>query len=521
MNTTKNIIDLKYFIVVLCLLLIGCNINTDKSKADPFVYVYEDQKTKNDFNFLFEHISDLQKENVLVGAEILIIRNDTIKLHDVVGWSDKEKGIKLRKNSIYRIRSMTKPIVATAILILLDESKLSLEDKVASYIPAFDNPKSREITIQQLLTHTSGLKSHDYEGIGLSKEPFEFETLREVVDEIGNIGVLQEPGKFYYSGSGIATLTELISIISGNPAEEFIHQRIFQPLMMSDSYTSFRPGVDWASNLNPTYKWNDSIDDFTQYWNAELEPEYKYFRGHGGVYTTAMDYANFLSMYLNNGKFNNKQILSEGIMAKAQSILVPLPLKAPQSHQSLAWKIQISDTLSKDIGYYKHGGSDGTLAYAYPKENTIAIYFNQSRNHPRFIFEDLLSITPPYDVYRKWNYNNEYLDQWKEVLNRKANDASKPAIENAEVLIGKYTCTTNSEFDSEIILKNGQLVIKNLNSGYETILHYYQENEFICRFRPPPDGFISKVTFKSVENEINSFSLEWLNRTKFQFEKIK
>ena len=199
------------------------------------------------------------------------------------------------------------------------------------------------------------------------------------------------------------------------------------------------------------------------------------------------------------------------------SILVPLPLKAPSSHQTLAWKVQIPDTLSKDIGYYKHGGSDGTLAYAYPKENTIALYFNQSRNHPRFIFGDLLSITPPYDVYRKWNYNNEYLDQWKEISMRDTNIVS----ENADEFIGKYICTSNSEFDSEIILKNGQLIIKNLNSGSETKLHYYQGKEFICRFRPPPDGFLSKLLFKKVENDINSFSLEWLNRTKFEFEKVK
>ena len=186
----KNIDDLKYFILVLCLLFIGCNKNSEKSNTEKFPFVHEDQKTENDFDFLFESITDLQKQNLLVGAEVLIIRNDTIQLHDVVGWSDKEKGIKLKKNSIYRIRSMTKPIVATAILILLDEGKLSLEDRVASYIPAFDNPKSREITILQLLTHTSGLKSHDYEEIGLSKEPFEFETLRGVVDEIGQIGVV-------------------------------------------------------------------------------------------------------------------------------------------------------------------------------------------------------------------------------------------------------------------------------------------------------------------------------------------
>jgi CubicO group peptidase (beta-lactamase class C family) len=521
MNKTKYIDDLKYFILVLCLLLIGCNKNTDKSNADPFPYVYEDQKTENDFDFLFERIVDLQKQNLLVGAEVLIIRNDTILLHDVVGRSDKEKGIKLKKNSIYRIRSMTKPIVATAILILLDEGKLSLEDRVASYIPAFDNSKSREITVLQLLTHTGGLKSHDYDEIGLSKPPHEFETLSEVVDEIGQIGVIGEPGKFYYSGSGIATLTRLITIASGIPAETFIQQRIFKPLNMSDSYTLFYPGVAWATSLNPTYEWNDSTNNFTQYWNPTLEPEYKYFRGHGGVYTTAMDYAKFLSLHLNNGSFNKKQILSEGIMAKAQSILVPLPLKAPQSHQSLVWKTQMSDTSSKDIGYYKHGGSDGTLAYAYPKENTIALYFNQSRNHPRFIFEDLLSITPPYDAYRKWNYNNEYLDQWKEILHREEKVQSKALDKQFETYLGTYKCINNDGFNSEILKKNDQIIIKNLRSGNEITLNHYQKNEFICRFRPPPDGFISKVIFSKNHENSQSFTLEWLNKTKFEFEKIK
>ena len=362
----KNIDDLKYFILVLCLLFIGCNKNSEKSNTEKFPFVHEDQKTENDFDFLFESITDLQKQNLLVGAEVLIIRNDTIQLHDVVGWSDKEKGIKLKKNSIYRIRSMTKPIVATAILVLIDEGKLSLEDRVSKYIPAFDNPNANEITVQQLLTHTGGLASHDYEEIGLSKQPYEFDSLSEVVNEIGQIGVIRETGKFYYSGSGIATLTELIALLSGISAEDFIQQRIFDPLGMTNSYTSFTIGVDWSSNLNPTYKWNDSINDFTQYWNPTLDPEYKYFRGHGGVYSSAMDYAIFLSMWLNKGTFNNNRILSEKIINQAQTTTVPLAEKGPYSHQSLAWKMLKPDSISNKIGYYMHGGSDGTIAMVYP-----------------------------------------------------------------------------------------------------------------------------------------------------------
>ena len=132
-----------------------------------------------------------------------------------------------------------------------------------------------------------------------------------------------------------------------------------------------------------------------------------------------------------------------------------------------------------------------------------------------------MAITEPYDAYRKWNHNNEFLDQWKEILVRDKDKDNLVNQLNAESYLGKYNCITNSGFDSEIIFKNGQLILKNLNSGYEAKLHIYQENEFICRFRPPLDGFISKIIFRGDENDFDSFSLEWLNKTNFEFEKIK
>lgn len=506
--------------LILLLAFSSCKQGNISNTTEPFYHAQESQK-ENKFGFLFNQISDLQKANGIVGAEVLIIRNDTIQLHDVVGWSDREQQKKLQKNSIYRVRSLTKPFIATAILILLEEGKLALEDPVSKYIPSFDNLNSKTITIKQCLSHSSGLASHDFEEVGLSKKPFEFSTLREVVDEIGEIGLIYEPGKFHYSGSGVAILTELINILSGTSAEDFIKQRIFTPLGMHNSYTSFNPAVEWASKLNPTYEWSDSTNDFFQYWNPTLESEYKYFRGHGGIYTSAMDYAKFLSMWLNNGSFNNKQILSKKTINKAQSETVLHPLMAPHSHQSLAWRMLKPQTTSNSISYYMHGGSDGTMVFTYPKENTLALYFNQSRNHPRFIFENLMAITRPYDSYRKWNYNNSYLDEWKEILLRKEGDGNKVTIEPYEQYVGTYKCKTNDSFDSELILKDGDLIMKNLKSGYECTLRYYKENEFICRFRPPSDGFISKVKFKNTENDIKSFSLEWLNKKKFEFEKIK
>lgn len=519
-KTTSNL-DFKYFIVILGILLIGCNNNTDESKADFFYLKTENQKAKKEFNLLIEHISDLQKETVIIGAEVLIIRNDTIQLHEAVGWSDKENKIELKKNSLYRIRSMTKPIIATAILMLWEEGKLDLEDPVYKYIPSFNNPKADSITVKQCLTHTSGLGNHDWQDIGLSKPATEFTSIRELVDEIGFNGVYTVPKKHRYSDSGYATLTEIIALVSGMPAEDFVKTRILQPLGMSNTYTYFEPDLSWKSKLNPTYRWNDSINDFTQYWNPQMEQDYKFFRGHGGIYSSPIDYAKFMSVWLNEGKHNNFQLLKEKTITKAFKETVLQPNKAPYSHQGLAWMMMKPDTLSIKTDFIMHGGSDGTMAFAYPKEKTIALYFTQSRNHPRNIFENLMAITEPYSSYRKWNYNNIYLDEWKEVIVRYKNTDTVISIENAESYIGKYKCTTNKGFDSEIVLKNGQLVIRNTNSGYETNLYKYKGNEFICRFRPPPDGFISKIIFSEVENDFDSFSLEWLNKTKFEFEKIK
>ncbi|NND79566.1 MAG: serine hydrolase, partial [Maribacter sp.] len=380
---------------------------------------------------------------------------------------------------------------------------------------------ANSITIKQCLTHTSGLGNHDWQDIGLSKPSTDFASLRELVDEIGVNGVYTEPNKHRYSDSGYAVLTQIIALLSGMPAKDFVMSRILEPLGMRNTYTYFEPNVSWASELNPTYRWNDSLNDFTQYWNPQLNQEYKFFRGHGGIYSSPLDYAKFMSMWINKGRYKALQLLKEKTINDALKQTVLQPNGAPYSHQGLAWMMMKPDTLSNQTDFIMHGGSDGTMSFAYPREKTIALYFTQSRNHPRFIFENLMAITEPYSSYRKWNYNNAFLDQWKEVLNRDKNEKNQVNPINAESYLGKYNCITNSGFDSEIILKNGQLVLKNLNSGYETNLNRYQNNEFISRFRPPPDGFISKITFKGAENDINSFSLEWLNKTKFEFKKIK
>ena len=188
---------------------------------------------------------DWVHDDKMVGAVMLVIRHDKVVLHEAVGWSDKEKKIPMKVDAIFGMRSMTKPLVGTAILMLLEEGRVPLQDKVSQYLPSFDNPitpaqiaarpyraRSKNITVYQLLTHTSGLTGHF-----LDLDRPKYASLRKVADDVGRMGPSFKPGTDYeYSNIGSSTLGALIAEISGMPAEEFIQQRILDPLQMKDSF---------------------------------------------------------------------------------------------------------------------------------------------------------------------------------------------------------------------------------------------------------------------------------------------
>src|SRR5262249_13867614 len=101
-------------------------------------------------------VRELIEDQEAVGAEVLLIKDRKVVLHEGVGWRDREARLPMQPNTICCVRSMTKPVVGTAVQMLIDEGKLALTDRASKYLPSFDNPKSREITIAQMLTHTSG-----------------------------------------------------------------------------------------------------------------------------------------------------------------------------------------------------------------------------------------------------------------------------------------------------------------------------------------------------------------------------
>jgi CubicO group peptidase (beta-lactamase class C family) len=309
----------------------------------------------------------VQKGNI-VGAELLIIKSGEILFHEVSGWRDRERQIAMEKNTICRIRSMTKPIVGTAILMMAEDGKLAVSDKVSKYISAFDNEKCREITIEQLLYHTGGFEQPGYPGWATA-----YSNLQGIVDAVANAGPSYTPGERYsYSDGGSSTLAAIVTEVSGAAVEDFIQTRLFDPMKMNDSFCVLDDEDPRRPRISCTYRIDETSRTWVKYWDNHNPPQLTYFRGSGGVYSTTTDYAKFLNMWMHQGEWENQRYLQVSTVEQAftpsrQSISAHYPY-------GYHW------ALFND-GVFGHGGSDGTLAIASPTNDLLVLYFTQSRGN--------------------------------------------------------------------------------------------------------------------------------------------
>lgn len=321
-----------------------------------------------------EQVASWVKDKKVVGAEILIIKDRKTVFHEVFGWKDREREIPMERNTIFRIRSMTKPVIATAVLMLADQEKLKLSDPVAKYLPAFNNERSKNITITQLLYHSGGFSDPGY-----PKPLIRYENLREAVDDLGRKGPETESGtKFIYSDGGSAALGVLVSEISKMPVEQFIQENILDPLGMKDTLTFLALDDPLRPRVSSTYETRENGEEFFKYWeNTEIQ-KLPFFRASGGLYSTPVDYAKFLAMWMDEGRAGARRFLSTQIVQKA---LLPGMIPQYGMHWNLLWEesSESEEQNYRTLSGFGHLGSDGTLAFAFPEKDIIILYFSQSR----------------------------------------------------------------------------------------------------------------------------------------------
>ena len=314
------------------------------------------------------------------GAVLYVARRGQVVLHEAIGWRHHAYRLPMEKDTLFRMASNTKPVVATAVLMLADEGRLALTDAVAKHLPSFDNDKSRRITIEQLLTHSSGLR------IGPILLPFagdEPRTLQTAVAKFGSTGPAAEAGTYSYNNAGYNTLGAIIEVVSGRPLEAFLKSRIYDPLGMRDSLNHEDP--EKLARMATVYRGQRGAGGrvaFTQGFTPGDSPDFPVIRASGGLISTAADYARFLEMFRLGGAIDGVRLL-----------------KADTVRAAVQGRVKINDTSSYGYGWmvrpdgtYSHTGSDGTIAWVDPARELIAMVLTQSPggNNPVTEFRRLI-----------------------------------------------------------------------------------------------------------------------------------
>lgn len=326
------------------------------------------------------------------GVVLLVAREGKVVIHQALGWRDKDGKLPMEKDTLFHVASNTKPIVASAVLLLAEEGKLRLDDPVGKYLPAFDNDRWKEVNIRHLLSHTSGLRIPTIFLEPLMQKSAEHPdapSLRLEVNRFAAIGPKEKPGATYsYNNPGYNILGAIIETVSKQPIDQFLTERFYKPLGMNDSMHMDRK--DMVARRSCIYNKKEGA------WQAVYRPgdppKYPFVRSSGGLITTAADYAKFLQMYLDGGKYDGKRILKNRTVCLAttphtQSLHSEEELKKITSFYGFGWTVDID-------GGYAHGGSDGTFAWVDPDHDIIGIVFTQSPGgkNPRAEFRKLVTL---------------------------------------------------------------------------------------------------------------------------------
>ena len=360
----------------------------------------------------------------LPGAVIMIARDGALVYSKAMGWQNKSTGAAMREDSIFRIYSMTKPIVSVAAMMLVEQGRLSLDEPVSKYIPAFGEMKvsiepsgeagdrearlvdaERPITIQDLLRHTSGLTYQSTGSLTDVKRRYKqanlfspHQTLESFAETLAAMPLQYQPGTTWEYGHSTDILGRVVEVVAAMPLDRYLEQHIFAPLGMED--TSFRVAPEKHDRLAEPIP-----DKYTGTTPALIDVRNKvtFHAGGHGLTSTAADYLRFSQMLLNGGVLDGKRLLGPRTVRfiaanhlnetiSKGSYYIPGPgygfglgfatrLEYGQSH----WPAS--------VGEFYWGGYAGTYFWIDPEEDLIVSYMSVEplrRQHYRVLLRNLV-----------------------------------------------------------------------------------------------------------------------------------
>jgi CubicO group peptidase (beta-lactamase class C family) len=331
-------------------------------------------------------MQSLVDKGVTPGTVTLVIKKGQVLSFEAVGYRDIETRKPMTTDTIFDIRSMTKPVTAIGIMILMEEGRLTLNDAVEKFLPEFkssaftDERGSFPITIRHLLTHTSGLPLYRLPVSG--QIPIKRDqTLVDYVSFLAKQTPEYEPGTQHrYASGGFAILGRIIEVVSGLPYDQFIRERIFVPLGMKDS--SFFVAVDKLDRLASIYRiQNGKLSKWEELMAYSRKA--KYPGPEFGMYSTASDMAALSQMLLNGGIYKGHRILSRlsvQQMAANQTFGINSAVTHRPVVQGFSWGLAgdpINDFPLTTPGSFGHNGAFGTIFWIDPEEGLIRIFLEQ------------------------------------------------------------------------------------------------------------------------------------------------
>ena len=344
------------------------------------------------------------------GIIALVARNGKIVYHKAFGMDNPATKTPLKRDAIFRIASQTKAITTVAAMMLFEEGRILLDEPVSKYIPAFKNPTvldkfnetdstyttkpaRGEITIRQLMTHTSGIS---YAGIGTKEAvaiyakagiPSGIDTpmnsLSVSIPALAKLPLMQNPGEKWTYSLSTDVLGYLVEVVSGQSLDQFFRTRIFEPLGMNDTYFYLPQAKQnrLATVFTETPKTKELVPMPMQ---GGISPDYPkqvgtYYSGGAGLSSTAVDYAVFLQMMLNNGSYNGKQILGPATVRLMLQNQIGA-LSVGENKFGLGFAIASPAGAAKlpvSVGSFSWGGFFGTDYWADPQQGVIGLIITQ------------------------------------------------------------------------------------------------------------------------------------------------
>lgn len=372
-------------------------------------------------------------EGRLPGAVVMVARRGRIVFSDAIGFRDKPANAAMAVDNIFRIYSMTKPFTSVAAMILVEEGRLQLTDPVGRYLPGFDRlqvatptanialgrltysnvPQQRQMTVQDLLRHTSGLTYPETTGVQPLREAlvqrgfatnggadYDARAMSptDFVARLAQVPLMHQPGTTFEYSLSTDVLGRVVEAVSGQGLEVFLEERLFRPLGMRDTAFALRDGQaprlaahlggDWARNNAPVAM----LDVSRPPGNAS---------GGAGAISTASDYLRFIQMMANGGQLDGVRILSPATVRLMTSdhltgMAQPAPpgaLGTPGFGFGLGFAVRLADGVAGvpgNAGQYMWAGYGGTYFWVDPRAELVGVFMSQAPSAERAMHRRLI-----------------------------------------------------------------------------------------------------------------------------------